>query len=512
LLAGLANTQAEFRATVAADSPAEFYLQLAQFLSDQDRLSRLSGVHHIRDTVHAFIRDTRFGYYLRVHRLAFGLSASNLSELTDIDPTWIEAIESDSRFVSKLSLIQLARLCDTLSMTFAVSLQLRDAPFLELKPPSDVTSALFAAAKYFAEYSLGTESPSTRRPMDDTTLLSQWHCFLAARKLAVVDRCPQPLLTPSEPIRVFLCYPLSNVMPAEKEEVDGLVCEITNSLKNSGIQVAIETPQWQPAGRPDYGPDIYLRRVAGLRQTDLAIAFLDPASTGVGIMLQLIHNATIPCLCVTKSWAGVSRMVRGLAPSKLPFIEYTSTGAAGPQIASWLTQQADAVRHSRARRDRAWLRLGGLHVGRALTLAQILGRNVSPMPLFREEFGERLKECDDLTATLTLFQLAYIAIAQQWHLVPSSSGFLALAPPIVLPTGIHNKDMAEAAARTSLSNLSDAMEQIQCADSIARRAWSTYLGELSLSAARKEKKAKTVADLTRSVKEWLRILSAKDEL
>jgi len=50
------------------------------------------------------IHQTRFGYHLRVRRLILGLSATNLGKLTNIDPTWIEAIETDSRFLSKLSL------------------------------------------------------------------------------------------------------------------------------------------------------------------------------------------------------------------------------------------------------------------------------------------------------------------------------------------------------------------------------------------------------------------------
>lgn len=512
LLAGLANAPAEFRATVAAGSPREFYGQLAQFLRDQGRLDRLAAVHHARDAVHALIRGMRLGFHVRVRRLVFGLCATDLSELTDIDPTWIEAIESDPRFVSKLSLLQVARLCDALEIRFGPSRKHGTPSLPEPKTPGTFGPALFDAAQTFADYSLGSGSPSTRRPMDDASLLSQWQSFLATRSLGVAERRPEQLPSANGPIRVFLCHPLSNVLPIEKKELDSLVGEITNAVKNSGIEVDIETPRLQSAGRQDHGPEIYLGRVAGLRHTDLAIVFLDPASTGVGIMLQLIHNATIPCLCLTKNWTEVSRMVRGLAPAKLPFIQYSSIGTVGPQIADWLTQHSEGIRQSREHRDRAWLRLAGLDVRRVFALAGIVGADVPSMSLFREEFVDRLKGSDDLTGALTLFQMAYIAIAQQWQLVSSSSGFLAFEPPVVLPTGIHNREIAEVAARTSLSNLWDAIHQIHADESNAVKAWSTYLQELSPNAARKAAKVKTVADLTWSTKDWLRVLGAKDEL
>jgi hypothetical protein len=387
--------------------------------------------------------------------------------------------------------------------------------FPEPQTPEGVAPALIDAAQTFAAYSLGSGSPSTRRPMNDTTLFSQWSSYARERNLDIHQRHPQrpePLAMSTLPIRIFLCPPVSNVSAEEKEELDGQLNALTSSLKEFGNQVEIESPKLLSAGRQDHAPEIYLGRACALQRTDLVIAFLDPASTGVGIMLQLIHNATIPCLCVTKHSAALSRMVRGLSPSRLPFVECSSTVTIGAQVADWLTQHIDEIRQSRARREDAWLRLAGLNFRRGITLAQLVSAPENAMPLFRSEFTERLQACDDLVGTPTLFQLAYIAIAQQWHLVPSSSGFLALEPSFDLPDSIRNREMAEAAARVSLSNLYDAMQQMQVDQSKAERAWCIYVEELSLNAARKERKVKAIADLSRSVSDWLSILSAKDEL
>jgi hypothetical protein len=511
LLAGLANAPAQFRTTVTASSPTDFYAQLEHFLRDRERFARLATVRHMRDAAHGLIREIRFGYHVRVHRLIFGLSASDLGRFTDIDPTWIEAIESDPRFVSKLTLIQVARLCDTLQITFGIPSAPCTTAFPVPQTPTNVSSALLAAAATFATYSLGSGSPSTRRPMEDNTLFRQWKGYMQEKNLGTLQRPPQQLPRPGLPLRIFLCYPLSNVSPTEKHELDGLLSAVATALHNSGIDVTIETPSLQSSARQDHAPEIYLRRLAGLRRTDLAITFLDPASTGVGIMLQLIHDATVPCLCVTKHQAAVSRMVRGLAPVRLYFIEHSSTAALGPQLADWLSQHMDELRQSQVHRESAWSRLGGLNLRRAMTLARLASAPPIPMPLFREEFTERLESCDDLTGTVTLFQLAHIAIAQHWRLVPSSSGFLCFEPAFVLPEGIRNSEMAAVAARISLTTLWDTMQQIQVDESRARQVWSTYLRELSLNAARKEKKVKKVADLSRSVSDWLRVLSAENE-
>jgi hypothetical protein len=74
--------------------------------------------------------------------------------------------------------------------------------------------------------------------------------------------------------------------------------------------------------------------------------------------------------------------------------------------------------------------------------------------------------------------------------------------------------MAAAAARASLATLWDAMEECQPAidEATARRAWSSFVAELSLNAARSEKQVRTVEDLARSKKQWLRVLRAKEEL
>jgi len=315
LLAGLSNAPGVFRATVSADDPNQFYLRLAELLREERCMQHLLAVREVRDAAHALIRDAHFGYHVRVHRLIFGLSTAALGALADIDQTWIEAIESDSRFVSKLTLVQFARLCETLDMTFAASPCGTAPSFPKVTVRSTVPTALLDAAKTFADYSLGSGSPSTRRPMDDTCLLSQWQSWLAQRKLTVLQRRPADLNSSPAPIRVYLCPPVSNVIPAEEKARDSLIDGIKNSLQSLSIPAQIDTPTIQKSNREDHGPAIYLNRVAQLRNTDLAIALLDPPSTGVGIMLQLLHNATIPCLCVTANLAGVSRMVRGLAPS-----------------------------------------------------------------------------------------------------------------------------------------------------------------------------------------------------
>lgn len=513
MLAGLANAPGT-RFTLSAAAPDQFYARLAQFLRDPARITHLVEARGVRDRVLAFLHDSRIGYHVRVHRLALGLSAGELAAVTGIDPTWIEAIETDSRFAAKLTLMQVAQLSDALEMKFEASHNEMASSFpkISIVGTSVIPYPLIDAAKTFADYSLTSASPSTRRPLDERVLLLQWKDFLATKDIAVVEGNPQRLSNTTGPVRVFLCYPLSNVLPQERLELEGLVVEVTNSLRSCGIEVEIETPKFQGQGRQDHGPEIYLDRIARLRRTDLAIAFLDPASTGVGIMLQLMHNATVPCVCIAKKEAQVSRMVRGLAPLQLPIIEYSSAGTVGSHLTDWLAEHVDAIRQSRARRDRAWTQLGGLYLRRAITLTQIVDANVVAMPLFREQFWTRLQSCDDLTGPLTLFQLAYIAIVQEWNVVPSSSDFLAFEPHFALPDGVHDKKMTEAAAHPSLCNLWEAMQQGHADKSRARQAWSAYLAELSLNAARNEKKTKTVANLIRSVEDWLRVLRAKDEL
>jgi hypothetical protein len=515
LLAGLSSAPTEFLAPIAADHPDQFYARLAQHLGDEHRLDRLRAARHIRHSAHALIRDTRFGYHVRVHRLIFGLSTTSLGTLTNIDPTWIDAIESDSRFVAKLTLVQFARLCDALEMTFAPSPGGPPLSLPRVKPPGGVGPALLAAAETFAEYSLGSGCPTTRRRVDDASLLLQWHDWLHSKNLTPLQRCHHQLLPSEEPIRVYLCPPLSNVLPAEKQAVDSLMTGIIKALKGSGIQLEIEVPTMQLAGRQEHGPEIYLNRVARLRNTDLAIPLLDPPSTGVGIMLQLFHNATIPCLCVTKNWAGVSRMVRGLAPAQMCYVEHSSPEAAGSEVAEWLTEHADEIRHSRVHRDQAWERVRGLDIHRTMTLSRIVGAGVSQMPLLREEFLKELAGSRDMIGTLTLLQLAHLANTQQWHLIPSPTGFLALEPPIgTLAPNTRNREMATAAVRASLATFWEALEE--CGPAIseaeARRAWSSFVAELSLNAARKENRVQTIEDLSRSKKQWLKVLRAQEEL
>jgi hypothetical protein len=515
LLAGLANAKSIWRGTICDDNLVQFYGSLAESLRDQSRMKRLRDARHARDSAHGLVHAAEIGCQVRIHRLICGLSSSNLGTLTGIDPTLIDALEAEPRFVSKLTLVQLARLCETLEMTFASS-QRRDTPsFPRVATPTGVDSALFAAAKTFAEYSLGSGSPATRRTRDDASLLSHWQDWLKTKNLTVLERRLPRSPFSTEPIRVFLCPPLSNVLEAEKKALDGLVNEITRSLKGSGVPVEIQTPTVQQGGRPDHGPEIYLNRVAQLRHTDLAIPLLGPPSTGVGIMLQLIINATIPCLCATRNWAEVSRMVRGLAPSELPYIEYSSPESLGSDVAKWLRQHADQIRQSRVLRDQAWLRLRGLDIRRAMTLARIVQAEVSEMPLLREEFLEQLADSKEMTGTLTLLQLAYVANTQGWHLISSRSGILALEPRIGdLAPNTPNREMAAAAARASLGTLWDAMEECQPAldEAKARHAWSSFLAELTPDAARKEKRVRTVEDLARTKKEWLKVFRAKEQL
>src|SRR5438132_616712 len=150
-----------------------------------------------------------------------------------------------------------------------------------------------------------------------------------------------------------------------------------------------------------------------------------------------------------------------------------------------------------------------------MTLARIVEAGVSKMPLLRAEFFTHVARSKDMTGTLTLLQLAYLAKAQQWRLTASPAGFFALEPPIGnLAPNTPDTEIAAAAARASLATLWDAMGECQpeIDEAKARRAWSSFVAELSLSAARKEKRVRTVQDLTRSKKQWIKVLCAKEEL
>src|SRR5207245_1083173 len=107
------------------------------------------------------------------------------------------------------------------------------------------------------------------------------------------------------------------------------------------------------------------------------------------------------------------------------FVEYSTPGTLGPEIAKWLRQHAVRIRQSRAHREQAWRRLRGLDIRRAMTLARIVQAEISEIPLFREAFVEQLAGCQDMTGTLTLLQIAHIATVQKWHLVASPLNLLA---------------------------------------------------------------------------------------
>lgn len=374
-------------------------------------------------------------------------------------------------------------------------------------PPSLVTSA-----GDFADYSLGRDASSTKRPMDDALLLEQWHDWAAAKNVAgSLTNAPCRSST-NDPVRVFLCHPVSNVLPSEKETINRLLHSISAGLAASGLPLEVHAPVLE-LGRHDQGPEIYLKRLTELRQTDLAIPLLDPPSTGVGIMLQLFHNATIPCLCVTKDWGTVSRMVRGLAPSQLDHVEVSSPSEAGPQIAKWLVAHFDEVRQARERRNEAWNAVQAVGIPRATALARIIDAPRRSMPLLRDEFLEHVIANPNLHGTITLLQLVYLAIAQEWSIVPSAAGFLALEPPIRLPPNTAQLHIAETAARVSLGALWEAnsLRQQPVSEKRLAEVWSTYISELSPNAARAGKPARTAEDLTRSPEQWLRVLRAKED-
>jgi hypothetical protein len=340
-----------------------------------------------------------------------------------------------------------------------------------------------------------------------------WHNWLSKQSLTGLQRhTPEPS-SPTATIRIFLCPPHSNVLPEEEQARDRLIDKIRDSLEGSGVE--IEMPNFRKTNREDHGPAIYLDRVARLRNTDLVILLLDPPATGVGVMLQLFHNATIPCLCVTKNWSAVSRMVRGLALSQLSYIEYSFLDAVGPAIAKWFRENADAIRQSQSHRDRAWQRLRGLDIRRTMILTRIIQSTVAKMPCLREEFLDHLVDNQNMVGTLTLLQLAYVAKVQNWRLVPSQSNHLSFEPSLDgLSANIRDKEFSAFAARTSLVNLWDALIEFrpEIDEAKACREWSKYVHELSLDAARKANRAKTPRDLTRSKKDWLGVLRLKEDL
>jgi hypothetical protein len=514
LLSGLCNAPGIFRGTVNAGDVDQFYLRLAQVLRDPRLLERLAAARRERESAQALVNNLGFSGHVRFHRLIRGLSTKALGNLTDIDPFWIQAIECNSRYSSKLTLIQVARLCDTLQLRFGPP-RGQDPPVLPtVETPVGVSSAMLAETTTFVNYSFETASPPTIRPTDDALML-RWQRRLAEKNLPFPRYEPPATGVATGPIRIAVCPPVSNVTPDEKNAVARLVDEIRKSLEGSGAPVAVEMLERQEVGRRDQGPKIYLDWVARLRTTDLAVALLDPPATGVGIMLQLFQNATIPCLCIAKRWSEVSRMVMGLAPAHMDHIEYKSTKEFAEELASWLRDHAKSIMESRSRRERAWTNLSSLSIQRATALAGIVGSPVAEMQCLREEFLQHLVAHEHMIGAVTLLQLAYVLKSQNWNAIPDADGKLVFEPSLAGQlVGTPNREAKLMAARISLANLVDALES--CRPTVptakAATAWSIYLHELTSDAARGEPASRTTGTYICSKKQWLRNLTARDEL
>jgi hypothetical protein len=509
LLHGLCNAGGLLRGTVSAKEPEQFYSFLAKALRNHVLLGKLFAAKRARDSAQALVDQMDIGRFVRVHRLVHGLSIEEVGKLTDIDPCWIRGIESNPRYVSKLTIIQVQRLCETLRIQFGASIGRDSTSWPSVISPVGIRQDVLAEANSLVDYSYETCSPPNSRPTDDD-LVTKWRERLAEKHLPCPEYHQAKPASTGAPIRISICPPMSNETPDETTARRLLVEAIRKSFEESATTVAVVEPEFKEHGRQDHGPEIYLNWLGRLQTTDLAVLVLDPPATGVGIMLQLFQNASIPCLCIAKEWLKVSRMVRGLAPTGLAHIEAKSPEYLRQELANWINANGQTIRQSRTRRESAWKSLGGLSIRRARSLAQIVGAPAVPMPLLREEFLQQLTKHEGMIGTLTLLQLAYISQTQNWNIVPGTGGCLFFEPSIAgrLPAGPQRKAKL-AAAKSSLANLFNALEDCDppIAEDAANRAWSAYLNELELDAARKERKT-----LTRSKQDWLRILRTKDEL
>jgi hypothetical protein len=242
-----------------------------------------------------------------------------------------------------------------------------------------------------------------------------------------------------------VAIPLSNVEHNEYEKLQSMLRGVESILrdihKETGVSIELRCPDFQKDMRHDRGSEIYLSTISRLQECDFALTFATPPATGVGIMMRLFANASLPCLSVAEEGSAVSRMFDGMYCRHIGETIRFSDAKDVPQLVK------DAiVRNIGSLRESAGCRRPVRH---AISQTSFRGLvNNAPTDLraayekvlheppkvesIREEWMRAFAEKGEMLPNTTLVQFVHIASKLEWTIRVLPSGVPYLTPPIGL--------------------------------------------------------------------------------